>query len=158
GSPCLLVMDNLETVWEPLDSRGGVEEFLSLLTDIQHLALIITMRGAERPGKVRWTRPFLLPLQPLSDEAARKTFIDITDNSHDSNDIARLLSLTDNMPLAGCNNVLARWERERTSILSSGGGRRSNLDESISISLSSPRMTALSGAKELLSLLSILPD
>ncbi|KAJ7849732.1 P-loop containing nucleoside triphosphate hydrolase protein, partial [Mycena leptocephala] len=169
GSPCLLVVDNLETVWEPLDSRGDVKEFLSLLTDIKHLALIITMRGAERPGKVCWTRPFLLPLQPLSDDAARKTFVDITDNSHNSNDIARLLSLTDNMPLAvdlianlayceGCNDILARWEMEKTSVLSSGGGRQSNLDESISLSLSSPRITALSGAKELLSLLSILPD
>ncbi|KAJ7466355.1 hypothetical protein FB451DRAFT_1485158 [Mycena latifolia] len=169
GLPCLLVLDNLETAWEPMNSRGDVEEFLSLLTDIQHLALIITMRGAERPGKVCWTRPFLRPLQPLSDGAARKTFVDITDNSHDSNDISRLLSLTDNMPLAvdlianlvdyeGCNNVLARWETEKTSIFSSGNGRRSNLDESISISLSSPRLTASSGAKELLSLLSILPD
>jgi AAA+ superfamily predicted ATPase len=43
GSPCLLVVDNLETVWEPLDSRGDVEEFLSLLTDIKHLTLIVSM-------------------------------------------------------------------------------------------------------------------
>ncbi|KAJ7136384.1 hypothetical protein C8R43DRAFT_820348, partial [Mycena crocata] len=27
----LLVLDNLETVWEPKESRAGVEEFLSLL-------------------------------------------------------------------------------------------------------------------------------
>lgn len=38
---CLLILDNLETAWEPLDSRTGVEEFLSLLTDIPHLALIV---------------------------------------------------------------------------------------------------------------------
>ncbi|KAJ7132497.1 hypothetical protein C8R44DRAFT_774119 [Mycena epipterygia] len=55
---CLLVVDNLETPWEPMKSRGGVEEFLSLLTDATHLALIVTMRGAERPAKVRWSRPF----------------------------------------------------------------------------------------------------
>jgi hypothetical protein len=36
-------VDNLETVWEPLDSRGDVEEFLSLLTDIKHLTLIVSM-------------------------------------------------------------------------------------------------------------------
>jgi len=40
--PCLLVLDNLETSWEPLNSRSGVEEFLSLLTDIPHLALIVS--------------------------------------------------------------------------------------------------------------------
>ena len=38
--PCLLVLDNLETVWEPVESRQGVEEFLSTLTDVSHLALI----------------------------------------------------------------------------------------------------------------------
>jgi adenylate kinase family enzyme len=39
-SSCLLILDNMETPWEPLQSRGGVEEFLSLLTDIEHLALM----------------------------------------------------------------------------------------------------------------------
>lgn len=39
--PCLLVLDNLETAWELINSRGDVEEFLSLLTDIQHLTLIV---------------------------------------------------------------------------------------------------------------------
>ncbi|KAF7345810.1 ATPase-AAA-core domain-containing protein [Mycena venus] len=51
----LLVLDNLETVWEPTECRSDIEEFLSLVTDIQHLALVITMRGAERPSKVHWT-------------------------------------------------------------------------------------------------------
>ncbi|KAJ7124359.1 hypothetical protein C8R44DRAFT_917012 [Mycena epipterygia] len=169
GPPCLVVLDNLETPWEPLESRGGVEEFLSLLTDIPHLALIITMRGAERPAKVRWTRPFLEPLKPLTDDAARQTFIEIADDCHDSKDIDQLLLLTNNMPLAvnliahlvdyeGCSNVLARWETERTSLLSESHDKKSNLDASIAISLSSPRMTSCPGAKDLLSLLSILPD
>jgi hypothetical protein len=38
---CLLVLDNLETVWEPVQSRGGIEEFLALLTVVKHLALIV---------------------------------------------------------------------------------------------------------------------
>ncbi|KAJ7123554.1 hypothetical protein C8R44DRAFT_735200 [Mycena epipterygia] len=130
-------------------------------------SLLITMRGAERPAKVRWTRPFLQPLKPLSDDAARQTFVDIAEDLHNSEDITKLLSFTDNMPLAvdliahlvdleGCENVLAHWGTEKTSLLSSGHDRRSNLDISIQISLSSPRLS--SGAKDLLSLLSILPD
>ncbi|KAJ7885024.1 P-loop containing nucleoside triphosphate hydrolase protein, partial [Mycena leptocephala] len=166
--PCLLILDNLETPWEPIHTRREVEEFLSLLTDIPHLALIITMRGAERPAKVAWTHPFLPPLQPLSDEAARQTFIDITDpHEEQEDDMKQLLQFTDNMPLAvdliahlvdyeGHTKVLALWETERTSLLCAGNGRRSNLDASIRVSLSSPRIT--SGAKDLLSLLSILPD
>lgn len=33
-SSCLLILDNFETPWEPLQSRDGVEEFLSLLTGL----------------------------------------------------------------------------------------------------------------------------
>ncbi|KAJ7848249.1 hypothetical protein B0H14DRAFT_3673445 [Mycena olivaceomarginata] len=145
----------------------GVEEFLSLLADIPHVALIITMRGAERPGKVPWTHPFLPALQPLSDHAAQQIFVDITDNCYEGEDIAQLLRLTDNMPLAvdliahladyeGFSNVLVRWETEKTAVLSTGYDQKSNLDISIQLSLSSPRIT--SESKELLSLLSILPD
>jgi hypothetical protein len=39
---CLLLLDNLETPWEPLESRGQVEDFLSLLTDIPSLALLVS--------------------------------------------------------------------------------------------------------------------
>ncbi|KAJ7124281.1 hypothetical protein C8R44DRAFT_916912 [Mycena epipterygia] len=143
--PSLLILDNLETLWEPMDSRGDIEEFLSSLTDI-------TMRGAERPAKVRWTRPFLQPLDRLSDDAAHQTFVAIAEDFHDNKDITKLLSLTDNMPLA----VLARWGTEKTSLLSGGHDKRSNLDMSITISLSSPRLSP--DAMDLLSLLSILPD
>ncbi|KAJ7434997.1 hypothetical protein FB451DRAFT_1465774 [Mycena latifolia] len=166
--PSLLILDNLETPWEPLESRSEVEELLSKLTDVPHLALMITMRGAERPAKVQWTRPFLAPLKPLSHLAARDTFFAIAEDVHDSEDVDEILSLTDNMPLAveliahavylegSCSAVLARWKSEKTSLLSAGNDRKSNLDTSITISLSSSRMST--GAKDLLSLLSILPD
>ncbi|KAJ6558896.1 P-loop containing nucleoside triphosphate hydrolase protein, partial [Mycena vulgaris] len=166
---CLLILDNLETLWEPTEIRRDIEEFLSLLTEIKHLALIITMRGTERPASVQWTRPFLLALKPLTPAAARRTFIDIADDGHDSDDMDKVLLLTDNMPLAidlmahlveseGCSNVLARWEEEKTSVISDGYDRRSNLDLSISMSLSSPRITSVHQCQDLLSLLSMLPD
>jgi Cdc6-like AAA superfamily ATPase len=41
GPSCLLVLDNLETVWEPMECCGDLEEFLSLLTDVRHLALVV---------------------------------------------------------------------------------------------------------------------
>ncbi|KAJ7801454.1 P-loop containing nucleoside triphosphate hydrolase protein [Mycena leptocephala] len=169
SSNCLLILDNLETLWEPVESRGKIEEFLSLLTGVDHLALVITMRGAERPAKVAWTHPFLLPLKPLEQAAARQTFIDIADNTHDPKELDKVLSLTDNMPLAvsliahlvdseGCSHVLSCWEEEKTSLISNGYDRISNLDLSISLSLSSPRLNTLPHSKDLLSLLSMLPD
>ncbi|KAJ7719677.1 P-loop containing nucleoside triphosphate hydrolase protein, partial [Mycena metata] len=168
-SPTFLILDNLETVWEPVHSRKEVEEFLSLLTDIATLALIITMRGAERPSEVQWTQPFLLPLAPLTQEAARKVFINIADDRHSMDEIDQVLHLTDNMPLAinllahavdmeGCTAILLRWQREHTSVISEGYDRRSNLESSILLSLESPRITSTPHSQELLSLLSILPD
>ncbi|KAJ7874608.1 hypothetical protein B0H13DRAFT_2551489 [Mycena leptocephala] len=165
----LLILDNLETLWEPTESCANIEEFLSLLTGVEHLALVITMRGAERPAKVAWTRPFLQPLKPLEHDAARQTFIDIADNTHNPEEVKKVLSLTDNMPLAinllahlvdseGCSNVLSHWEEEKTSLISDGYDRRSNLDLSISLSLSSPRLNSVPHSKDLLSLLSMLPD
>ncbi|KAJ7278980.1 hypothetical protein C8J57DRAFT_1573985 [Mycena rebaudengoi] len=165
--PSLLILDNLETPWESLSSRSEVEEFLSLLTDVPHLGLMITLRGAERPSKVKWTKPFLAPLKPLSDVAAWQTFIEVADDSHDDASIKALLELTGNLPLAvsliasvagseGCAQALSRWKLESTRMLSEGYDQRSSLDISIMLSYTSSRMTP--GAQELLSILSMLPD
>ncbi|KAJ7719110.1 hypothetical protein B0H16DRAFT_1607378 [Mycena metata] len=167
--PTLLVLDNLETLWDPIESHKEIEEFLSLLTDIPSLALMITMRGAERPGQVKWTRPFLPPLEPLAPDAAQRMFLEIADDGHSIEEVNQILALTDNMPLVisllghlvdteGCSQILSRWETEKTSLLSEGYDKRSNLKLSISLSLSSARMTRVPHAQDLLSLLSTLPD
>lgn len=129
------------------------------------------MRGADRPGKIKWTRPFLLPLETVSSEAAHQIYIDISSDPADGEalGVTELLKLTDNLPLAvtliahlaafeGCDSVLTRWKVESTSVLSDGLDKRSNLDMSIMLSLTSPRMAATPGSRELLSLLSLLPD
>ncbi|KAJ7019474.1 hypothetical protein C8F04DRAFT_1321883 [Mycena alexandri] len=169
--PTLLILDNLETLWDQVETRKEIEDFLSLLTEITHLALIITMRGAERPSKVLWTQPFLMPLQPLAQNSAREMFLDIADEGHSMDEVDQVLRLTDNMPLAisllahlvdtdseGCSKILSRWETEKTSLLSEGHDSRSNLEISILLSLSSPRITSMPHCQDLLALLSILPD
>ncbi|KAJ7866659.1 P-loop containing nucleoside triphosphate hydrolase protein, partial [Mycena leptocephala] len=169
--PCLVVLDNFETPWEPLEFRGKVEEFISLLTDIPTLALLVTMRGAERPAKVRWNRPFLPPLEPLPTSASRQIFFDIAEEPEDGEQPAldALLDLSGSLPLAvslmasiaaveGYSATLSRWQIENTALLSDGVDKRSNLEKSISLSLGSPRIAALPHAKDLISLLSLLPD
>ncbi|KAJ7793306.1 P-loop containing nucleoside triphosphate hydrolase protein, partial [Mycena olivaceomarginata] len=169
GPQCLAVLDNFETPWEPLEGHTKVEEFLSLLTDIPHVALVITTRGAERPGKVQWTRPFLRPVLPLTPIAARQTFIDIADDNHDDSEVDQLLNLTDNVPLAvqlvatiasseGCQATLDRWKHEKTAVLSTGYDKHLNLELSIMLSLSSTRMLCSPRTVELLSLMSLLSD
>ncbi|KAJ7620684.1 hypothetical protein DFH06DRAFT_1359597 [Mycena polygramma] len=143
GLPSLLILDNVETAWEPMECRKEIEEFLSLLTDVDHFALI--------------------------QDAARQMFADITDDVHNTEEVDEVLAVTDNMPLAfdllahlvdseGCVTVLSRWEEEKTSMISHGWDKKSNLDLSISLSLSSPRLGALPHSQELLSVLSMLPN
>ncbi|KAJ7593840.1 hypothetical protein C8J56DRAFT_1120738 [Mycena floridula] len=167
--PVLLVLDNLETPWEQPSKNLQVEELLSHLTGLENVSLMITMRGAERPAQIQWTRPFLPPLGPISTEAARQTFLDISDTDGSDEELNELLSLTDNMPLVvsllasvaeseGCATTLARWKSESTSLLTGGLDKRSNLEISIEISLHSTRFTSVPHARELLSILSYLPD
>ncbi|KAJ7817671.1 hypothetical protein B0H14DRAFT_3741639 [Mycena olivaceomarginata] len=167
----ILILDNMETPWEPVSTRTNVEEFLSLLTDISHLALLVTMRGAERLGKVKWTRPFLPPLEPISASASRQTFVDVVDEPTTDEEpaLVELIELTGNLPLAvrlmanvasfeGYLGALARWKTENTALLSDGYDKRSNLEKSLAISLTSPRIKSNPHALDLLSLLSLLPD
>ena len=39
--PMLIVLDNFETPWEPLEGRPQVEDFLSILSEIHHLDIIV---------------------------------------------------------------------------------------------------------------------
>ncbi|KAJ7245540.1 hypothetical protein C8J57DRAFT_1524259 [Mycena rebaudengoi] len=146
--PSLLVLDNLETPWETLSSGAEVEEFLSLMTDVPQLGLMITLRAT-----------FLV--------AARQTFIEVADDGHDDAGIKELLELTWNLPLAvsliasvagseGCAQALACWKLESTQMLSDSYDQRSSLDISIMLSYTSSQMTT--GVQELLSILSMLPD
>jgi hypothetical protein len=107
------------------------------------------------------------PLEPLSNVAARQTFIEVADHGHDDVSIRELLELTGNLPLAvsliasvagseGCSQALSRWKLESTRMLSEGYDQRSSLDISIMLSYTSPRMTP--GAQQLLRILAMLPD
>ncbi|KAF8144071.1 P-loop containing nucleoside triphosphate hydrolase protein [Mycena galopus ATCC 62051] len=168
----VIVFDNLETPWEPAGSRPEVERFLSTLVDIPHVALLITMRGAERPASIQWSRPFLPQLNPLAAIAARATFVDIADEPTTPQEevaLHGLLEATGNVPLAislmasvasseGYAITLSRWEAEHTKLLSEGIDKRSNLEKSILVSLNSPRLSAVPQAMDLLGLLSMLPD
>ncbi|KAJ6596225.1 P-loop containing nucleoside triphosphate hydrolase protein, partial [Mycena vulgaris] len=167
----LLVLDNLETSWEDIQTRIDVEELLARLSSVQQLALVITMRGSVRPGRVKWSRPFLTPLKPLHPTASRQIFVDISDSPSTEQEAAfsEIVEFTGHLPLAvslmasitaseGYSNALHRLKMENTLLLSEGYKKESNLDMSIVLSLTSPRITSSPGAQELLSLLSILPD
>ncbi|KAJ7693444.1 hypothetical protein B0H17DRAFT_1060201 [Mycena rosella] len=157
SGPCLVVLDNFETPWEPVESRGAVEEFISYWQ--------ITAGESEMESAVPPT------LEPLSSSAARRIFSEVADEPDIGEESAldELLVLSGSLPLAislmanvasfeGYKGALSRWKVENTSLLSDGHDKRSNLEISITLSLGSPRISSSPDAKSLLSLLSILPD
>jgi hypothetical protein len=74
GDPTVLVIDNAETPWEADTLR--VEAFLGKIAEIPSLALVATIRGAERPPRVDWR--ITIRLSSLTRQAARDTFLAIT--------------------------------------------------------------------------------
>ncbi|KAF8179544.1 hypothetical protein K438DRAFT_1251332 [Mycena galopus ATCC 62051] len=87
----------------------------------------------------------------------------------DESALDELVELSGGLPLAisllaniasfeGYAGTLARWKIENTALLSDGHDKRSNLEKSIVRSLGSPRISSSLPAKNLLSLLSLLPD
>ncbi|EJD47509.1 hypothetical protein AURDEDRAFT_163380 [Auricularia subglabra TFB-10046 SS5] len=168
--PSLLVLDNFESAWEGEAQRQDAEQLLQFLDSLQGLALMITLRGTERPQGIAWSRPFLAPLAVLSDEAAKQTFLAIADVADEGPAVESLLGNLDNVPLAlvlmanlaqseAPALLLQRWKEMQTTMLARGTGdtKSTSLDVSIQLSLQSPRMQAVPAAQALLAILSLLP-
>jgi predicted ATPase len=102
-APALIVLDNFETSWEPIETRESVQQQLSTLAGLDSLAIIVTLRGAERPSGTAWSRPTFPQLAPLKREDARQVFASISGLSPSKSElqiIDRLLVSIDGLPLA----------------------------------------------------------
>ncbi|KAI0291032.1 hypothetical protein B0F90DRAFT_441653 [Multifurca ochricompacta] len=166
---CIICFDNFESPWDQAeDTRHSVEELLSSVTEIRRVTVLITMRGTERPSETQWTRPPLVPLQTLGHHAAKEIWMHIADVYNDHAE--ELMKAVDYVPLAV--NLLAHlsqttpptllwreWSSKQTRVVQRGQAHRlSNLEFSIQLSIDSGRMKANPRAKDLLGVLSMLPD
>jgi tetratricopeptide (TPR) repeat protein len=162
-----LVLDNIETPWEA--DTLATEDLLGQLSSVRALCLIVSVRGLQRPQGVAWGEPVGVP--PLDLAAARQAFLAVAGQVFDSDPrLEDLLNAVDRVPLAitllayqgegqpNLNSLWERWQAERTKILQRAGGthRLNNLDLSLELSVSGPRMD--DAARCLLSLLGVLPD
>lgn len=129
-APAALVLDNAET---PLDAdESQVEELLSILANIESLALVATIRGHRRPRGAPWlasTEP-----QRLTDSAAADTFVAVSGKPQFAGDpdLSRLLVALDGVPLAvtlmarfaevfeSLEPVWQRWTKKRADMLKDG--------------------------------------
>ncbi|EJD47493.1 hypothetical protein AURDEDRAFT_163361 [Auricularia subglabra TFB-10046 SS5] len=152
GEPAVIVLDNFESAWETAEQRPDAERVLQFLADMPNVSLIVTIRGAERPQGVSWSKLFLPPLAPLADVAARQTFFAIADGSDDDDAIGLLLVRVASESAAALGRGSDRNARPRK-----GRTRLSSLDISISVSVQSSRMRAVPAALTMLGILSLLP-
>jgi tetratricopeptide (TPR) repeat protein len=163
--PRIILLDNFETIWDPIKTKSTSEAVLSLLGSISNITIILTMRGSVRPSGVRWT--LLPPIEPLSLDAARKTFMDIS--THVDDQLDELLLALDSVPLVinliatvgqiGLmpSELLKCWQTERTALLEVSPDRLKSVDISIRVSLNSTPMLHNPDALTLLSILALLP-
>ena len=169
----ILCFDNFESPWDQVGDkdgqiRGSVEELLSRVAGLQRTTLMITMRGIVRPARAKWTKPFLPPLKSLDPNAARQVWEDIADNYDSSAE--ELMKAVDYVPLATTllahlaqttspELLLREWNEKQTELIHTGhDNRQSSLEYSIQLSIDSGRMRANPSAKEMLGVLSMLPD
>ncbi|KZS94235.1 hypothetical protein SISNIDRAFT_485152 [Sistotremastrum niveocremeum HHB9708] len=124
----LLILDNIDLSWKKAETRQEVENLLQMFASAPNMSLIVTLGGRERPLGPLWSRPFLPPLGPLNEEAARETFASIADTQPDDpylDDLLRALGyhptlVTQMANLAqfeSSSSLLARWQNEQTSML-----------------------------------------
>jgi Cdc6-like AAA superfamily ATPase len=166
---CIICFDNFESLWDQdADIRNSVEELLSRVAELQHVSLLITMRGTVRPAQTQWTMPLLPPLTTLEYNAAKRVWEHTTDNY----DVfaEELIKAVDYVPLAvsllahlaqatSPQLLLKEWHEKHIGfIYTNQANKQSNLEYSIQVSLNSGRMRANPCAKELLGILSMLPD
>ena len=166
-APAVLALDNCETPWE--QDTAAVEELLAELAAIPGLALVVALRGEQRPFGPDWREA--IRAEPLDLEAARNVFLAFAgERFRDDPDLDPLLLELDGLALAvvllasqaegepDLGTLRQRWHDQRTALLHRSGGRerQHSLEVSLQLSIDSPRMTE--GGLRLLSLLGLLPE
>jgi tetratricopeptide (TPR) repeat protein len=166
-APAVLALDNLETPWER--DTAAIEELLGELAATPGLALVVALRGEQRPFGPSWREA--IHAGPLDRASARNAFLAVAGERYRNDpDLDPLLLDLDGLALAivllasqaegepDLGGLRRRWRDQRTILLHRGQGRerQHSLEASLELSIDSPRMTAES--LRLLSLLGLLPE
>ncbi|HEV7659319.1 MAG TPA: tetratricopeptide repeat protein [Allosphingosinicella sp.] len=168
GRETLLILDNLETPWEPPEQRLATEQSLAELAAVPGVAILASFRGREMVGGLRWVEHFL---EALSGSEAATLFASIAGQwVRDDPELQNFIDALSGIPLAielvarrahGRANLAALWRewiRLGTDFATRPGfesERLTSLSHSIELSLRSQRMTE--SAVRLFRLLGVLP-
>ena len=165
----IICFDNFESPWDQhAEIKQSVEEVLSRVTALPCVTVLITMRGAERPAQTQWTQPFLKPLETLGPDSAKEIWQAIAGNYDQFSE--KLIEAVDYVPLAidllshisqvtPSELLWEEWNSKQMRAIQKGQENRLlNLEYSIQLSLNSGRMRANPSSRNLLGVLSMLPD
>ena len=169
SEPRLILVDNFETPWNQTDgSQGSVNYIIRRLSEIRHVALLITMRGTNPPSEdILWQYRNLAPLDVA---ASRRIFQDIYPAPKNRPELDKLLAALGHMPFAvtlmaklgkethsSTKALMDGWSRSGTNMLSSPSTPEENMNRSIGLSVDSDLVKRDPDALVLLAVLCLLP-
>ena len=167
--PALLVLDNLDTPWEPKKDRASTEDTLAELARIPGLVMLASFRGRNRVGGPPWKLVHLVG--GLQEATSFQLFCHIAQKTF-ANDphLPRFIRALDGIPLAielvatrahnrsSLAELWTQWTHVGVDLAARpdfDSGRLTSLPHSIELSLKSSRLTQ--AAHRLFSLLGQLP-
>ncbi len=168
--PGLLVLDNLETPWDPIAERDKTSAVLAALDNVPGLTMLASYRGFDQEDSVRWKT---YPVNGLSRRDSISLFVSIGgEGISDDPRLDDFINALGGIPLA--LNLVAHRARNRKTLeplwrewkrIGSDFAKRqdratgplTSLTHSIELSLSSPRVAPYRDAIRLFSLLGCLP-
>ena len=165
-APAVVVLDNAETPWEA--DTLAVEDLLAALAAVPSVALVASLRGAERPGGPRWGPS--VRLEPLGAIDARRLFLSIAGDAFDGPGLEALLAEMGGLALAvellaytaageaDLAGLAGRWRSERVALLERGTADHRLLSVAVSLEASWTASLMTGDARRLLSLLGRLPE
>jgi hypothetical protein len=169
--PRLILFDNFETPWNaPHGTQTQVSDILRKLSMLNHVAILITMRGGHPPchNAIKWQSR---RIGPIDEAACRRIFYDINPKSEDDpSDIDHLLAALGYMPSAvalmanhakqgksTAKKLLDMWSKFGSNIFPAHIQHEYNMNQSISLSVDSDLLRQNPDALFLLKILSLLP-
>ncbi|KAJ7453571.1 hypothetical protein B0H11DRAFT_268980 [Mycena galericulata] len=156
----LLLLDNFETPWLSGQDQNEISDILIRLTELPHIALIVTMASEFPPSddSVEWQHR---PLLPLDAAAAWETFKHLYPGAANAPELDELLSAVGHIPLAITlmaadgkhlqatpKDLLKEWRKAGTKM-------NSTMDRRIGLSVH--RVESNPEAFKLLAILAMLP-
>ncbi|KAF5348936.1 hypothetical protein D9758_014199 [Tetrapyrgos nigripes] len=173
----LLILDNFDAPWNGED-QAKVRNFINMICSFKSTSVIVTMRGTDGPGKIKWHKlGGQLGLPPLELGPAKEAFCSFSSDGNyaikeDDPILEKLLIQMDGMPLAimliaqharelPLQDLMEMWNIQKTTLLKKIGeqdDRLTSIEVSIELTLKVIRGKLSITGQDILRLIAFLPS